>query len=82
MKLRHLIEDLGVVGLHPERHSRLEMAAYLLQARDALLSSPRVEGERDQIVMDWMRARADWDTEVGEACRTILNVFLRTLSTG
>jgi hypothetical protein len=54
-------------------------------AEAALLSLSRGrEGEhqsagRDQIVMDWMQARADWDTDVGEACRTILAVFIRSL---
>lgn len=60
--------------------TRTDTAGFVADAvavASALLAA--VEGsalDTDQIVMDWMRARADWDSEAGDACRTILNVFM------
>jgi hypothetical protein len=53
---------------------------WVAAARSEHQSDSAAAGERDQIVMDWMQARADWDTDVGEACRTILAVFIRALT--
>lgn len=64
----------GKNALSNEKHLSIVEAAIADAAR-----SEHQSAGRDQIVMDWMQARADWDTDVGEACRTILAVFIRSL---
>ena len=65
-ELRHLVQDCEIVGSSPERHSRIEIAAYLLKAKDALLSTSASErGLREALseVMEWI---AGWDPSFTE----------------